>query len=407
MVQVIAWKVLWMFKKIKRNVVLLNMIIISSVMVLSFTTIFLIIKSNTLNSLQEDLNRISFNQDNPVYYDDYAFEAILPSDYQLSFQLSYNHRLDLMSIHSFIDMPISWYQEAGKLVLKNNKDRGQIKLGNKIWMYKAEPSGTLNVAFLDVSDSLSNLNKLKLAFISVGSIMLAVIFFISIYFAKRSIKPIEEAWKMQKEFISNASHELKTPLAIINVNADALALQDHNQWIENIQLEIKNMNSLVTDLLDLSKSENKHIELNTINLSELIHKNLSLFEVMVYEKGINMSLSVKENVMVKSDKEKLNQMIRIFLDNALKYSDKEIDISVTESSRYISLEFRNDGETLTPDQMKHVFDRFYKTDAARSRHLSSYGLGLPIVKALSDTLGHEISVKSDDKYTTFKLLFKI
>ncbi|HZJ86700.1 MAG TPA: HAMP domain-containing sensor histidine kinase [Erysipelothrix sp.] len=394
-----------MFKKLKRNFVLLNMVIISSVMLLAFGSIFLIVRQNTMTSLKDDLNHLNFNPSNTTYNDDYAFEGILPSDYKVSFQLALGSNLELLSIKSYIDMPIYMYQEAVDEVIHKNQNEGTLSLGGKTWMYQVKPQNNIIISYLDITQSIQNLNRLGLTFIVVGGIMLGVIYFISVYFANKSLVSVEDAWLKQKEFIANASHELKTPLSILSVNADALTLNQDNQWAQNIKTEIKNMNNLISDLLDLAQSENTALELEMVDLSSLLQMNLSSFEVKFFEEGKKLTQSIEQGLFVQTNKSKVSQIIRILLDNALKYSAKNIDVILYENNKNVILEITNDGDGLDDKAIAQIFNRFYKVEDARSQHDASYGLGLSIAKNLSDALSHNLSIESKEDKVFAKIIF--
>ena len=392
-----------MFKNLKRNLILINMTIITSVMILAFGSIFLVVRYNTMTSLKEELSNLSFNRAPGTYYDDYSFEGILPSDYQVSFQLVLNPYNDLVSIRSYIDMPINLYQEALNTVINQKKDEGKLSLNNKTWLYEVNVSQNYVISYLDITESMNNLNRLGFAFIGVGLVTLGIIYLISVYFANKSLETVEESWIRQKDFISNASHELKTPLSVLRVNVDALNIEEDNQWLNNIKNEITNMDTLITDLLDLSKSENQIANIESINLSELVTKIITSFEVKIYEANKTLSSNIEDNLLVKSDKIKLSQIITILLDNALKYSDKEIKIKVYKENKKTIFEIENDGESLSPNELAQVFERFYKKDSARSKYETSYGLGLPIAKNLSEVLNHKLEIESKDNHTKVKI----
>lgn len=393
-----------MFKKLKRNLILINMTIITSVMIFAFGSIFLVVRYNTMSSLKEKLNSLSFNQGPKTYYDDYAFEGILPSDYQVSFQLVLNPRNDLVEIKSYLDMPINTYQDALNKVIASNKAEGKLNLDNKTWLYKVSVTQNYVISYLDITESMTNLNRLGFAFIGVGLVTIGIIYLISIYFANKSLESIEDSWQREREFISNASHELKTPLSVLSVNIDALSLNENNQWIENIKNEISNMDTLITDLLDLSKSENQSLDLKNFNLSELSHKIITSFEVKIYEENKNLETNIMDDLYVDSDQLKLGQIIRILIDNALKYSDKKIKIKLYQENKRSVFEIENDGEGLSKEDLSQVFLRFYKKESARSKHESSYGLGLPIAKNLSDLLKHKLEITSDENKTIVKVI---
>ncbi len=252
------------------------------------------------------------------------------------------------------------YHKAAGLAWNNKKNDSTINLDGKLWEYTLSPivenhiifqngqqsvnttDKGYDIKFLDVTDTHKTLGELLATFILVGLIMLIVIFIISLYFANRAIKPIAEAWKKQKQLVADASHELKTPLAIINANSDALlaneeeTIKNQKKWLNYIKTEICRMTKLINDLLYLAKTENASIRkiYSSINISSIVNNVVLSMEAIAFEKGIKLSHKVEQDIMVKGDPEQIKQVVMILLDNAIKYTNEKgyIDISLKKQN---------------------------------------------------------------------------
>ncbi|MHB8062422.1 MAG: sensor histidine kinase [Ruminiclostridium sp.] len=358
-------------------------------------------------------------------------EKRLSANYSLSFNIKVDQYGNVQNIDSLIDMPEASYHQAAETAWKNEADNGTIKINNKIWQYSITPAtsthiinengtqsiitsqdGGYRISFLDITDSMDTLRNLALTFIIVGFAMLAVIFFISLIFANRSIKPVSEAWEKQRQFVADASHELKTPLSIINANYDVL-LSNKNEtiisqikWLEYMKVGTDRMANLINSLLSLAKMENENVEINktSFNISEKVCEILQSMEAAVCEKGITLSQSIEPNIIVNNDMELVTQVFTILYDNAIKYTDEngQIEVSVKETKRLVACTVKNSGKGIAPQDLSRIFDRFYRADKSRTAESGGYGLGLSIAKTCMDKLGGKITATSvENEMTTF------
>jgi len=244
--------------------------------------------------------------------------------------------------------------------------------------------------------------------------MSIIIFLISRFFANRSIQPIKEAFDKQKQFIADASHELKTPLTVINTNVDVLLSNKddliHNQskWLYYIKSEAERMNKLTSDLLYLAQVDYSDVKMifSDFNLSEAVEHIILTMEGVVFENNIALHYDIEPNLIVSGNIEQLKQVILIFLDNAIKYTDKKgkINLVLNKAHNKINLSVTNTGKGIPEEHISKIFNRFYRTDKSRARDSGGYGLGLSIAKAIVEQHNGKISVKSIvDKETTFTI----
>ena len=237
--------------------------------------------------------------------------------------------------------------------------------------------------------------KLLVTLICAGIAIEIIVALVSYYLADEAIKPIRNAYEAQKVFIANASHEIKTPLAAISANLEAADIKN-NRWISNVQKETDKLTALNTELLTLARTDlvTSMVSEET-NLKELVEKSVQSFEPRMSNIKFSKSITVSEKVKINASD--FSQIIGILFDNAIKYSDKKISISVNDHSFTIT----NDGKTINKDSLPHIFDRFYQQD----KNSEGVGLGLSIAKSLADKNHWKLTAKSGEKLTIFSLTF--
>ena len=241
--------------------------------------------------------------------------------------------------------------------------------------------------------------------IIIGILGIGIIYVIAKKISTTIVQPVENAFEKQKQFVSDASHELKTPLAVIRANADVL--QDkvgENKWITYIQKEVQSMNKLVNDLLVLARMENTKTETNQkFDLSKEVQMAVSSFESMIYEKKIELETNISEGIEFNGDKEDIKHIISIILDNAIKHTDEngKIIVNTLKEKNDIKIEIKNQGEPIPEEEREKIFERFYRVDKARNRNEKRYGLGLSIAKGIVEKYKGTISVSCKDGFTSF------
>jgi signal transduction histidine kinase len=232
-----------------------------------------------------------------------------------------------------------------------------------------------------------------------------VSYFITMFLTKWIVKPVEESFEREKRFIGDASHELKTPIAVIMASADAYSQDKNKKWLDNIKSESDRMNKLVTELLDLNSLENNHKEFKReeVDLSKLVESSLLPYESLFFEHNLKFTYDIKKNIKAIVNEDKIKELISILIDNAIKYSDPKGHVKVTLDidNKDIYLKVSNQGEEIKEEDLNKIFDRFYKVDKSRNRKSSNYGLGLSIAKKIVDLHDGEISVTSKNGKTTF------
>ena len=273
-------------------------------------------------------------------------------------------------------------------------------------------SNRIFIAFIDHSAAEKNTKNLLLISIVLGVIGLVVFAFISYVISGLMVRPVEDAFEKQKQFISDASHELKTPITVILSNTELLEDQiGENKQISYIKKECDQMHHLVSSLLTLTHLEQTpytDIEKNDFSLSDALWERILPFESVAYEKGITMEENILPDVTFWGVKEQLQQVAGILIDNALSHTEKNgsIIISLKRTQHHILFTVSNTGDSIPDEERENIFERFYRIDKARNRASGHYGLGLSIAKTIVDNHKGHIRISCDDGITSFIVSFK-
>jgi len=245
--------------------------------------------------------------------------------------------------------------------------------------------------------------------ILIFSILELLIIIGSKYLTTWLIKPVKESFDKQKQFIADASHELKTPLSVIVASSEAIDIDEKNsKWLKNIEYETNRMNLLISKLLSLAKSEQrKKVRLVNNNLSKIVELSLLTFEGRAYEKDIKFNYDIEDNIFMLMDEDSIKELVEILLDNAIKHSKKKgtINLSLKKDGQIILL-VENEWEAIPKGEEEKIFERFYRVDKARSGKDNRYGLGLAIAKNIVLLHNGKIKASSMDGITTFQVIFK-
>ena len=283
------------------------------------------------------------------------------------------------------------------------------------------PPTLYRVAVTDFSTEIKNLNNLLVLLVLLFFVLSTVIILFSKYFVKKSIRPVSDAITSQRQFISDASHELKTPLTVIinNVGNIQKAISKNSIQTENMELLKKNINGidemsermkqLTQNLLDLSRLENwqdRKEQMERIVLSDIANKECLYFEPVFFENNKELDYNIEDNISVLGDANKIKDLISILLENAMKYSLSHTTLTLNKRKKDIVLSVENDVEKeLSKEDTVNIFKRFYRLDESHSG--IGYGLGLPIAKEIVLMHNGEIKVVSKDKKVFFDIYFHI
>ena len=278
-----------------------------------------------------------------------------------------------------------------------------------LYLYLPDKEGA-SIYFLDYGPERDMSMQLWKMCLWVGLAGMLIILIPVIFLSRWIAKPVQLAFDRQKQFIADASHELKTPLTIITTNAEVLenTLPD-NRWLNYILEQSSRMKILINSLLDLARldSGNERTAFQSFDLSKAVRNASLSFESLAYEYEKKYCQYITDGLTLYGNEENIKQLVTILLDNAFKYSDTKgcITISLTQTAEKKQLFVHNTGKGIDKKDQKHIFERFYRIDSSRSRQSGGYGLGLSIADSIVKNHKGQISVKSDGKsYTDFYIL---
>ena len=313
----------------------------------------------------------------PVFMDTIAYTAIYNDDYDV---------IDIMN-HTQNDISDEEIKEIAENILKQENNK-TMKIGNLYFdRYSYSYKGHNSLTIIDNITAQTKLVSLLKTSIIIFTLLEMIIIVVALRITDWIIKPVVESFNKQKQFIADASHELKTPIAVIMANAEALENEpNEKKWLNNIRSESERMNDLITDLLDLAKLENGTIKENyqKENLSKIVERSLLTFESLMFENKIKLTYNIEESINLNCNINQIKQLIAILLDNAIQHSKKngEINVILEKEKNEIVLKVKNKGEEIPKEMQEKIFERFYRVDESRNRDNNRYGLGLAIAKTL-------------------------
>jgi signal transduction histidine kinase len=289
-------------------------------------------------------------------------------------------------------------------IYSSNKEKGMYHS----YRYKKaiNDDGSCIIVFIDLSSSIFNAFKLLSQSLLVGALALIAMFILVYIFSSQAVAPVVESLEKQKRFITDAGHELKTPLAVISANVDVLELEaGKSEWTSSIRNQIKRMNSLVKNLLTLSRMDEERINVvfSDFDLSQTMLETSTSFQTVAESKDKKFQVDITEGIHITGDKNAMNQLASLLLDNAIKYSSDKGSIHVMLSKdKNIVFEVSNTCDSIPSGNLDRLFDRFYRADSSRSRETGGYGIGLSVARAIATSHGGNIeAVRDGDKIIRF------
>jgi len=274
------------------------------------------------------------------------------------------------------------------------------------YLRQSAPLG-LRIAFTDSSLEQATLRSLVRTWLVIGFAAIAVLLVCCYFLSGLITRPVEKAWREQRRFLSDASHELKTPLTVVLSSAELL--EEHTDgeaagYVDNIKAEGQRMRTLVEDMLTLARTEDGQPKsaFTDTDLSDLAAETALRFEPVAYEAGRLLQYDIQEGLLLSGDAGRLRQLSGILLDNAIKYAPagSTVTLRLLRQERQAVLTVENTGAPIPPEHLPHLFERFYRADPSRSDH-GSFGLGLSIAQAIAHDHGGTIRAESDERSTRF------
>lgn len=342
-----------------------------------------------------------------------VFENSIPSvlENTTAFYLVTDHQDQLLSINS--GNMIQGIQDSdaesyiGKITESDSKN-GKLKINNSAFNYSVESTDDVNI-FVFVNNSFTNLASRNLLLISVlvGIAVLIVIFILILIISKRVVKPVADNFERQKKFISNASHELKTPITVISTTIDIISRQKgSDRWTDCIKNQSGKMQHLVHELLDLSRLSETYTanqNFKKCNVSRIVNRSLMYFESRFFESQKTLQSDIEKDILMVCNENKISQLVGILIDNALKYSDEKsgIQFSLQKNRDNVVITCSNPCSDFSVADTSMLFERFYRSDNDQRNQQEGFGLGLSIAQAITELHGGKIEADYLDGIVRF------
>ncbi len=393
-----------MIQKLRLKFVAICMVLMTAVLGIVFASFYISAQWNIERSSMEVLQRV-------IQQDSYG---LLPGRNQDQLQLPYftvelagdNTAYVTGGTYSNLDNTEELQQILG-LCLQDGRGSGTIDSYNLRYL-RRDNGFFQRIAFVDISMEKNTLDDMARSFLQIGGVVVVILLGISALLAWWATKPVETALRQQRQFLSDASHELKTPLTVILSNAELLsgaALEPRPaRWADNIHSEAGQMKTLVEEMLTLARADNMpRTAVHTAqSLTDIVTDTVLSFEPVAFEAGKTLTSQIADGVEVEGDGDKLRRLAGVLLDNAVKYADEGTTVEVTleKADRRARLTVINRCAPIPPEQLRRLFERFYRADASRGEK-SGFGLGLPIAASIVEEHKGTIKAESDALSTRF------
>lgn len=402
-----------MIKKLKIKLILNNIFLIGIVVAIIFSSLCILtyfLEETKLTNILED-NIDYFSSDIPPLPENPQDNADRIYSVLCTVLLDKNGQIFAVSGGPIAEEKMP---QAIKTALESETDRGNI-LSLGVSFLKEDSRGGTLISFVSREHLTERVKESIIQFFVGGITSMLLFLYISKRLADIAVAPVEKAWEQQKQFLADASHDLKTPLTVILANNNIITahkeqtVESQMKWIESTAEEASRMTELVNKMLELAKSEatKEELRFGEVDLSELVENSILQFEVVAFEKSISIESGIQPNMIARTHPATISKVLEILFDNAIKYSEENgiISIALYQSGKKIYFTINNKGESIKPEELPHVFERFYRTN--KEREVGGHGLGLSIAKKKCDMLGCKLSVDSnDDDGTTFTITWK-
>lgn len=395
-----------MFKKLRKKFIILSSTTVFGILFVVFLILNITTYVTNINTIKNNIDEVRIvlnNDDGSAGPKDKHFVSRY-----IYISLNEDNSINETKSDNGFSIPGVKVEDLKDQALDKNKEFGRINYT----YFKFYYGDKKELIFVDARAEITSYEKMiiisSIIFISTDILITLIVILLS----KKIIKPYEELYKKEKMFLTNASHELKTPITIIKTDLDVLKMDDvNNEWIDSIDNQTNRLSKLVNEMVNLYKIEEKKEDIikSEFNISEVTLDVLDNFLPSFNSKKYNIKIDVKDNIIFNSNEEIYMKILFILLDNANKYglSKGDFSISLYKDKKKLILKVYNQTEKFNKDKLKFIFDRFYTLDESRSKEKSGYGIGLSIAKILVEDIGGTIQVSTNDnKSIEFKIILK-
>ena len=382
-----------MIRKLRWKITGVTLLVAALVLTAVFACVYLFSRNNIAESYEYQLRQAVVSGTSEARVPCFVAE-VLPSG---TVRVSGSNYYDLQDEDTLLPLVTA--------ALSADADSGVLRTQHMRY-FRLEGALTVRIAFMDSTFEQATLRALVRVCLLIGAAALLVLFGLSWLLSGFVTRPVARTWQNQQQFLSDASHELKTPLTVILSSADLLktsAQPEQRQYVDNISVESRRMKALVEDMLTLSRTESgRAAPFAPLDLSDLVTDAALRFEPVAFEAGHPLQYDIQNGASLSGDRQQLDQLLDILLDNAVKYAaeDAPIRLTLDISGKNAVLAVENPGDPIPPDKLPHLFDRFYRVDDARTG-AGGFGLGLAIAQQIVRRHKGAITAASDARATRF------
>lgn len=300
------------------------------------------------------------------------------------------------NLNNIVSVTEEQAQEYGNIAVEKGKDKGRVS-SYKYQRFETS-TGEIGYYFLDISEDKADVRRNLISSLVVALAIYCVLLLLIYFISGKIVKPYADNIEMQKRFITDAGHEIKTPLAIISANTDVIEMTSgKSEWTDNIHSQIKRLNDLVQRLLVLSRMEEDGVKLNKkqFSLSEAVAEVSEPFVTLAESKNVSFNMDIAPDIFIDGDERGIRELTSVLCDNGVKYCDPGgmVKISLHEEGKKKVLAVSNTCESAKEAKVDNWFSRFYREDSSRSRSTGGFGIGLSIAKAVTDA--HKGKIRAD------------
>jgi two-component system sensor histidine kinase CiaH len=394
-----------MFKKLKIKFIIINMSLLTFVFLCIFGVTYFITWNSGENQINFSLNALIHEPNNGG--------PTKGGPLNNSIIINLDHNLNVVSIATPYNLDKDILVESAINILALESSSGVVKIQDTDFAYLKNLNPKDNrIVLVNKSPHQTLLRNLLKTFFLTGFASLLLLFIISYYLAYKTIAPIKDAFEKQKQFITDASHELRTPIAIIKTNLSLVlsskdkTVESQIKWMNYIDIQTDRMAHLIDDMLSLAKidQDEKALSLQSINLNKLLENLLLSFEAIFFENLISLENNLNVDLFIKGNLEEIKKLFNILIDNAIKHTSPNGTITISSSilKSKVEIIITNTGEGIATKDLEKIFERFYRSDESRQRKTGGYGLGLSIANAIVIQHNGKIYARSNlDKDTSF------
>ena len=447
-------------RKLRNRLLAVNLTSLTLVIIVAFSFIYIASYNRTQNEIESTLSSIppgvfenvmlsrqivvttgsiGLSSDSKPGHESIPLNGgpVMPVDYSKAFVVNIEYD-GTITVFSMLDYENEDYAYAVSTVIENGLSSGDLNMAGRVWRYNMRQASDLpqagafktynsSIVFLDVEEATRGLRELALSLFVIGIIAIGAILLVSRSVANRAIRPVEESMARQRRFVADASHELKTPIAVIAANAEAakaaicetgIPVTDDGSdsmgaslWLNNIADEANRMSDLVKNLLALAKAEEHQTTSVRFDLIDAIREEADRVEAFLFEKNIAFFFEPPSShevpLFVCSDRTKVLSVLSVLFENAVKYTPDGGRVTINAGRAYnrtkeaeksgsdeVWVSVANTGAYIPPEDIVHVFERFFRADRSRSSETGGHGIGLSIAKEIARTIGGELTATS-------------